>query len=216
MKRLSVLLLSLCIVMAAPAQQKKTAGKQKAAVGKSVVQKKQPAKKQSAKKQTTKQQPAKKQQQPQVTVQSLKNQRQLLQKQMQEQQRKLRENERNVKQRLQNLMVINTEIDDKRRRIDTIRHDIGVLDGNIVEIELSQLTARLKGMDYDLNVTDKARSFLADKGYSREYGARPLKRAIQNYVEDKLAEMMIDGDCPAGSTLTVDLNADGTDLFVTV
>ena len=88
--------------------------------------------------------------------------------------------------------------------------------GNIVEIELSQLTARLKGMDYDLNVTDKARSFLADKGYSCEYGARPLKRAIQNYVEDKLAEMMIDGDCPAGSTLTVDLNADGTDLFVTV
>ena len=70
----------------------------------------------------------------------------------------------------------------------------------------------MEDMGYTLSVTDKAKSFLADKGYSREYGARPLKRAIQTYVEDKLAEIMIDGDCPAGSALTVDVNADGTDL----
>ena len=88
--------------------------------------------------------------------------------------------------------------------------------GRIVGIELAQLTSRLEGMGYTLSVTDTAKEFLADKGYSREYGARPLKRAIQTYVEDKLAEVMIDGECPAGSRLTVDANPDKTDLTVTV
>ena len=88
--------------------------------------------------------------------------------------------------------------------------------GRIVGIELSQLIKRLEGMNYTLSVTDSAREFLADKGYSREYGARPLKRAIQTYVEDKLAEVMIDGECPEGSLLTVDTNREKTDLAVTV
>ena len=88
--------------------------------------------------------------------------------------------------------------------------------GNIVGIELSQLMKRMEGMGYTLSVTDSAKEFLADKGYSREYGARPLKRAIQTYVEDKLAEVMIDGECPARSRLTVDANPDKTDLTVTV
>lgn len=88
--------------------------------------------------------------------------------------------------------------------------------GRIVEIELAQLTTRLEGMEYTLSVTDKAKAFLSDKGYSREYGARPLKRAIQTYVEDKLAEVMIDGECPEGSKLIVDANADNSDLAVTV
>ena len=84
--------------------------------------------------------------------------------------------------------------------------------GQIVGIELSQLTKRMEGMGYTLSVTDSAREFLADKGYSREYGARPLKRAIQTYVEDKLAELLIDGECPTGSVLTVDVNSEKTDL----
>ena len=88
--------------------------------------------------------------------------------------------------------------------------------GRIVGMELGQLSSRMEDMGYSLSVTDAAREFLSDKGYSREYGARPLKRAIQTYVEDKLAEVMIDGECPAGSLLTVDANADKTDLTVTV
>ena len=88
--------------------------------------------------------------------------------------------------------------------------------GRIVGIELSQLIKRLEGMNYTLSVTDSAKEFLADKGYSREYGARPLKRAIQTYVEDKLAEVMIDRECPEGSLLTVDTNQEKTDLAVTV
>ena len=71
-------------------------------------------------------------------------------------------------------------------------------------------------MGYTLSVTDAAKEFLADKGYSREYGARPLKRAIQTYVEDKLAEVMIDGECPAGSLLTIDVNPEKTDLTASV
>ena len=88
--------------------------------------------------------------------------------------------------------------------------------GQIVGIELSQLVKRLEGMGYTLSVTDAAKYFLSDKGYSREYGARPLKRAIQTYVEDKLAEVMIDGDCPAGSLLTIDVNPEKTDLTASV
>ena len=88
--------------------------------------------------------------------------------------------------------------------------------GRIVDIEIGQLAKRMEGMGYSLSLTDAAKSFLADKGYSREYGARPLKRAIQSYVEDKLAEVMIDGECPAGSCLKVDVNTDNTDLSVTV
>ena len=88
--------------------------------------------------------------------------------------------------------------------------------GRIVGIELSQLMKRMEGMGYTLSVTDSAKEFLADKGYSREYGARPLKRAIQTYVEDKLAEVMIDGECPEGSLLTVDANPEKTDLTVAV
>ena len=88
--------------------------------------------------------------------------------------------------------------------------------GQIVGIELSQLVKRLEGMGYTLSVTDAAKDFLADKGYSREYGARPLKRAIQTYVEDKLAEVMIDGDCPEGSLLAIDVNPEKTDLTASV
>lgn len=86
--------------------------------------------------------------------------------------------------------------------------------GRIVDIELSQLSQRVNGMGYVLEVTDAARAFLADKGYSREYGARPLKRAIQTYVEDKLAELVIDISPAQGSVLKVDLSEQ--DLAVTV
>lgn len=115
------------------------------------VSKKRPAKK-AASKATGKKQPVKKQQakktqpkQPAVTVKGLQNQRQQLQKQMKEQERRLRQNEKDVKARLQNLMIINTEISDKRKTIDTIRRDIVTLDGNIqtLSLQLSNLEREL-------------------------------------------------------------------------
>ena len=81
----------------------------------------------------------------QSTVKGLQTQRQQLQRQIQEQERKLQANRQNVKKRLENLQIINTEIADKRRTIDTIRHDIGVLDGNIntLNIQVEVLDKRL-------------------------------------------------------------------------
>lgn len=71
-----------------------------------------------------------------VTVKGLQNERQQLQRQMKEQEQRLRNNERDVKNRLQQLMIINTEINDKRRSLDTIRQDISSLDGSIRVLEL--------------------------------------------------------------------------------
>ena len=82
----------------------------------------------------------------QPTVKGLQSQRQQLQKQLKEQEQRLQANRKNVKQRLQNLQMINTEIADKQRSIDTIRHDIDVLEGNIVAlgIQLKSLEGRLQ------------------------------------------------------------------------
>lgn len=156
MKRFHVLTLLLCLVVALPAQ-KKTNVQRRAATAKTVT-KKQTAKKQSAKKQTAKKQPAKKQTAKPVTVQGLKDQRVQLQKQMKEQEHRLQQTERDVKSRLQNLMVINTEIDDKRKTIDTIRRDITTLDGNI-----QLLDGQLKVLEREL--ADRRQRFLKSVRY---------------------------------------------------
>ena len=90
------------------------------------------AKKKTTKKATTRKSASSKQP---VTVNSLKNEQQRVRKQIEEQQRKLQANERDVKKRLQNLLIINNEIADKRKSIDTIRHDINRLDGDIHTLE---------------------------------------------------------------------------------
>jgi septal ring factor EnvC (AmiA/AmiB activator) len=142
MRRLYIfLLLTFCLVVAVPAQKKTV---QRRATTTKSVQKRQPAKKQTTKKQTTKKQSAKSGQP--VTVKGLQNERQQLQKQMKEQERKLRQNEEDVKKRLQSLMIINTEINDKRRTIDTIRRDINALDGNI-----QLLDAQLRNLEKELS-----------------------------------------------------------------
>ena len=61
----------------------------------------------------------------------------------------------------------------------------------IIDIELSDFTNRLQIIGFKLNLSPEAKSFIADKGYDRNFGARPLKRAIQKYLEDELAEMML-------------------------
>lgn len=83
---------------------------------------------------------------PQPTIKGLQNQRQQIQQKIKEQENRLQANRKNVKQRLQNLQIINTEIADKQRIIDTIRHDINVLDGNIaaLDIQIKSLEERLQ------------------------------------------------------------------------
>ena len=134
------------MVVVVPAQQskKRTARKQTTTSRVSAPKKKTPAKKtaksgQSRKKASTKKAPA-------PTVNSLKSEQVQVRKQIQEQERKLQANERDVKKRLQNLMVINNEIADKRRTIDTIRQDITRLDGDIsvLDNQLHTLQAELE------------------------------------------------------------------------
>ena len=121
-----------------PVQQKARTTQSKQQAKPKTPAKKTPAKTQKTQKGKTPAQP--------VTVTGLKNQQQQLQKQLKEQQRKLEQNRKNVKQRLQNLQIINTEIADKQRTIDTIRHDIGILDDNIaaLDIQLKTLGDRLQ------------------------------------------------------------------------
>ena len=65
---------------------------------------------------------------------------------------------------------------------------------NIINLELSKLKKRAEEIGFSLNVTDNAKNFLVDKGYDPQYGARPLKRAVQEYIEDKLAEIILEND----------------------
>ena len=148
MKRLLLLLwLIVSLVVVVPAQQskKKAAPKRTTTTRVSTSQKKAPAKKpgKSSKSGTSGKSGQKA---PAPTVKSLKNEQAQVRKQIQEQERKLQANERDVKKRLQNLMVINNEIADKRRTIDTIRQDITRLDGDIhvLDNQLHTLQAELE------------------------------------------------------------------------
>ena len=118
-------------------QAKKSSNQRRTTAVKKTTTKKSPAKKTATKKTATASQP--------VTVSSLKNEQQKVRKQIEEQQRKLKANERDVKKRLQNLLIINNEIADKRKSIDTIRHDITRLDGDITTLE-----AHIKYLDSEL------------------------------------------------------------------
>ena len=80
----------------------------------------------------------------------------------------------------------------------------------IVDIELKGLFERLEGIGYRLQVDDAAKKFLATKGYDVQFGARPLKRAIQNYLEDGLSELIVSGGVQPGDTVSV-THEDGKD-----
>lgn len=76
----------------------------------------------------------------------------------------------------------------------------------IIDIELTQFYKRIETLGYKLTITNAAKNFIADKGYDIQYGARPLKRAIQKYLEDELAEMIIDGSINNGDEIIIDYN----------
>ena len=78
----------------------------------------------------------------------------------------------------------------------------------IVDIELSRLFKRINDMGYAVEISDEAKTLLANKGYSPQYGARPLKRAIQTYIEDVLCELLLSDDKKPGTTISIDLDGD--------
>ena len=86
----------------------------------------------------------------------------------------------------------------------------------IIDIELSHLYERIKGMGYQIVVTDKAKDFICEKGWAAQFGARPLKRAIQKYIEDALAEEIIRTKLVTDDIIHIDFDETSTSIKISV
>ncbi|NJB83412.1 ATP-dependent Clp protease ATP-binding subunit [Wenyingzhuangia aestuarii] len=86
----------------------------------------------------------------------------------------------------------------------------------IIDIELAKLTNRIKGLGYTLALSDEAKDYIADKGFDKKYGARPLKRAIQKYIEDALAEEIVNTNLTDGDTIHMDLDKEKQELTIRI
>jgi len=86
----------------------------------------------------------------------------------------------------------------------------------IIDIELVKLFKRIKDIGYELELTDKAKDYIAEKGFDKQYGARPLNRAIQKYVEDALAEEIINSKIQEGDTIIMDLDSKNDALKIKI
>ncbi len=79
---------------------------------------------------------------------------------------------------------------------------------SIIDIELKMFYKRVQELGYELTITDEAKKFVALKGYDKQYGARPLKRAIQTYIEDPLSELILKNENMAGGEFIIDVKDD--------
>ena len=86
----------------------------------------------------------------------------------------------------------------------------------IIDIELSHLYKRVEELGFKVNITIKAKDFIIEKGWDPNFGARPLKRAIQKYVEDKLAEEIIKSSMKDGDTVTIDFDDELQEMTVEI
>jgi len=84
----------------------------------------------------------------------------------------------------------------------------------IIDIELRSLFGRVESLGHTISLTDKAKDFIAEKGYDSNFGARPLKRAIQKYLEDPIAEEILKGELKANAVITVDLDEEKKEIIV--
>lgn len=86
----------------------------------------------------------------------------------------------------------------------------------IIDIELKSLFSRIDGLGYHIDLTDAAKDFIAEKGYDSNFGARPLKRAIQKHLEDPIAEEILKGEVKEGGVLSVDYDKKKKEITVKV
>ncbi len=86
----------------------------------------------------------------------------------------------------------------------------------IIEIELRGFLGRMAKLGYTFEITPAAKDYIAEKGYDQQYGARPLKRAIQKYLEDPLAELIINSELAEGDTIRVDYDKDADKVTTSV
>jgi ATP-dependent Clp protease ATP-binding subunit ClpC len=84
----------------------------------------------------------------------------------------------------------------------------------IVDIELVKLTKRVENLGYSISLTKAAKTFLSDKGFDKKYGARPLNRAIQKYIEDLLAENVVNNNIEEGTHITLDHKKGDEELHI--
>ena len=86
----------------------------------------------------------------------------------------------------------------------------------IIDIELDKLFGRIKDIGYDLSLSEKAKDYIAEKGFDKQYGARPLKRAIQKYIEDALAEEIVNSKLEEGDSIFMDLDEKKEELTIKI
>ena len=87
---------------------------------------------------------------------------------------------------------------------------------SIIDIELDKLLNRISDLGYTLNLSEKAKDYIADKGFDKKYGARPLKRAIQKYIEDALAEEIVNSKLTEGDTIAMDFDEAKDELTIKI
>lgn len=87
---------------------------------------------------------------------------------------------------------------------------------SIIDIELDKLLLRISDLGYTLKLSEKAKDYIADKGFDKKYGARPLKRAIQKYIEDALAEEIVNSKLTEGDTISMDLDEKKNTLTIKI
>ena len=86
----------------------------------------------------------------------------------------------------------------------------------IIDIELSKLYTRIEELGYNIKLSKKAKDFLADKGYDKKYGARPLKRTIQKHVEDLIASEILNSMINEGDTINIDYTTGKEELNIKI
>jgi ATP-dependent Clp protease ATP-binding subunit ClpC len=86
----------------------------------------------------------------------------------------------------------------------------------IIDLELGKLFIRLNKLGYKVELTEDAKDFISEKGWDKDFGARPLKRAIQKYIEDLLAEMLVNKQLNEGDDIVLDVNEEKDSLYLVV
>ena len=82
----------------------------------------------------------------------------------------------------------------------------------IIDIELKGLYKRIEQIGYKIDLSEEAKAFVATKGYDVQFGARPLKRAIQNYIEDGVSDLIVNGNLTLGQTIHITLHENKNEL----
>jgi ATP-dependent Clp protease ATP-binding subunit ClpC len=86
----------------------------------------------------------------------------------------------------------------------------------IIDLELAGLYKRIADLGFLVKLTEPAKEFIANKGYDVQFGARPLKRAIQKYIEDEMAELIIRAGLKEGDSILVDFDSEKQQIVMTV